>query len=231
MLNSFSFGRTFKLTWFTAAMLVAPHLSVAQVLLGLDQPETLPSAATQTYHEHKATLVRALSRPYIGNADVDYIDIVVALHEAIVSTAQAELKFGMDEVLKTIAKATIKESEAQIAQLKSLRDKVAAVDKTVLTKRALAPEVGGYAAKVRACVRPRVLYNIPTRKSANNPTVQYSLHLNRHGMVQDVQIIRSSGFDAFDKAVQKGIAACSPFPKPPSGKYPSRIDGDYRMYD
>jgi colicin import membrane protein len=41
----------------------------------------------------------------------------------------------------------------------------------------------------------------------------------------------SSGQPRFDEAVKKGIEACSPFPKPPTGKYPSYIDGDYRMYD
>ena len=37
--------------------------------------------------------------------------------------------------------------------------------------------------------------------------------------------------DGFDDAVRKGVAACSPFPRHPSGKYPTWIDGVYRMYD
>src|SRR3546814_10793976 len=31
----------------------------------------------------------------------------------------------------------------------------------------------GYAAKVRACVRPQVIYNVPQQQGNSNPTVQY----------------------------------------------------------
>src|SRR5690606_4982922 len=89
----------------------------------------------------------------------------------------------------------------------------------------------GYAAKVRDCVRPRVIYNVPPRQGSANPTVQYRAQLNPDGTVKGVSIRRSSGNPRFDSAVQQGIQACSPFPKPPSGKSPSSIEGDYRMYD
>lgn len=88
----------------------------------------------------------------------------------------------------------------------------------------------GYAAQVRACIRPRVAYPVPPR-TGSNPTVQYRANLNAQGIVTGVQVQRSSGIAAFDRAVATGIQSCSPFPKPPSGKYPSYVDGDYRMYD
>src|SRR5690606_4169219 len=89
----------------------------------------------------------------------------------------------------------------------------------------------GYGAKVRACVRPKVAYNTPAREGSNNPTLQYRVDLNNDGTVRNVRILRSSGIALFDDAVQKGIAKCSPSPKPPSGSYPSYIDGQYRMYE
>ncbi|NLJ63119.1 MAG: cell envelope integrity protein TolA, partial [Alcaligenaceae bacterium] len=89
----------------------------------------------------------------------------------------------------------------------------------------------GYGAKVRACVRPRVVYNTPPRNGSNNPALQYRVDLNPDGTVRNVRITRSSGIPLFDDAVQKGIAKCSPFPKPNSGRYPSYIDGEYRMYE
>ncbi|MDN5843900.1 MAG: cell envelope integrity protein TolA, partial [Alcaligenaceae bacterium] len=88
----------------------------------------------------------------------------------------------------------------------------------------------GYAAKVRACVQPKVVYNVPPRQGGN-PTALYRTYLAPNGAVQNVDLRRSSGNSRFDAAVRKGIMACSPFPKPPSGKYPSYIDVDYRMYD
>ena len=89
----------------------------------------------------------------------------------------------------------------------------------------------GYAAAVRRCVKPGVIYDVPARNGTANPTVQYRTYLDAHGGVLKVDIRRSSGNQRFDIAVRQGILACSPFPKPPSGKYPSYIDVDYRMYD
>ena len=91
---------------------------------------------------------------------------------------------------------------------------------------------GGYAAKVRACVQPGVVYSTPARSEVRgNPTLQYRVDLNADGTPNRVQIKRSSGIALFDDAVSKGLARCSPFPKPPSGQYPSYIDGQYRMFD
>ena len=89
----------------------------------------------------------------------------------------------------------------------------------------------GYAAKVRACVQPGVIYNVPPRSGSGNPTARFRTHLASNGQVQGVDLSQSSGDTRFDDAVRKGILACSPFPKPPSGRYPSYIDVDYRMYD
>src|SRR5690606_1583808 len=50
---------------------------------------------------------------------------------------------------------------------------------------------GGYAAKVRACVRPRVVYNVPPRQGSANPTVQYRVQLESDGTVKNVTIRRS----------------------------------------
>src|SRR5699024_5623031 len=90
---------------------------------------------------------------------------------------------------------------------------------------------GGYGAQVRNCIHPRVVYNVPPRQGNENPTLQYRVYLNKDGRPGEVQIRRSSGNQRFDAAVRKGIQSCSPFPKPPSGKYPAYIDGHYRMYD
>jgi len=74
------------------------------------------------------------------------------------------------------------------------------------------------------------VYNVPPR-AGTNPTVQFRADLNPDGTVRNVLIQRSSGISGFDEAVRKGVAACSPFPRHPSGKYPNWIDGIYRMYD
>ena len=89
---------------------------------------------------------------------------------------------------------------------------------------------GGYAAQIRQCVEPKVIYPIPPRNGPN-PTVQYRATLDpvQHAVTK-VDILRSSGIAGFDRAVEAGIKACNPFPKPPNGKYPSSIEGNYQMY-
>jgi colicin import membrane protein len=89
----------------------------------------------------------------------------------------------------------------------------------------------GYAGKIRACIQPNVSFPTPVRSGNNNPTAQYRVQVNSAGLVTSTSLRRSSGIQAFDRAVENGIRRCSPFPKPPSGSYPSYIDVNYRMYD
>lgn len=88
-----------------------------------------------------------------------------------------------------------------------------------------------YGAMLRDRIKPRVIYNAPDRSDSANPTASFRVRVGSNGQVQSVDLLRSSGNPRFDDAVQKGILASSPLPKPPSGKYPSYIDIDYRMYD
>src|SRR3546814_15062351 len=62
----------------------------------------------------------------------------------------------------------------------------------------------GYAAKVRACVRPQVIYNVPQQQGNSNPTVQYRAKLKTNGIVEKVDIRRSYGNPRFDEEVRKG---------------------------
>ncbi len=88
----------------------------------------------------------------------------------------------------------------------------------------------GYGAKVKACVQPGVSFPIPPRGNTN-PTSQFRVDLRPDGTITSVKLTRSSGNPNFDRAVETGIRRCSPFPMPPSGKYPVFIDINYKMYD
>jgi TonB family protein len=90
--------------------------------------------------------------------------------------------------------------------------------------------VVGYGAQVRACIQPGVMFPTPPRGSTN-PATQYRADLRPDGTIASVKLTRSSGNPNFDRAVETGIRRCSPFPAPPSGKYPSYIDINYNMYD
>lgn len=234
-----SLFRTTRVPVLTAgAILVAlGQLTFAQGMLGLDKPQTLPSEATQALHHKKTDLRRLLSDPYTGNPDIDFLSMAITLQQSTIDAAQVELKYGLNDEAKAAASALISESRRRIEQLQALQSKLGSSGTSAVVplrtqEAASAPaSTMGYAEKVRACVQPRVFFNAPPRSSAANPTVDFRAQLHRDGSVRSVEIRRSSGNAKFDEALRKGIEACSPFPKPPSGKYPSAIEGSYRMYN
>jgi TonB family protein len=89
----------------------------------------------------------------------------------------------------------------------------------------------GYGAQVRACLQAGVVFPRPQRSGPTNPAVVYRAQLHSDGRIADVKLTRGSGNPNFDRAVETGIRGCSPFPRPPSGSYPSYIDINYNMYD
>jgi colicin import membrane protein len=89
----------------------------------------------------------------------------------------------------------------------------------------------GYGAKIKACVQPGVSFPPPPRGAGGNPAAQYSISLKPDGQIADVRLTKSSGNINFDRAVETGIRRCNPFPRPPSGNYPSSLTVNYNMYD
>jgi len=87
-----------------------------------------------------------------------------------------------------------------------------------------------YGEKIRACVQPGVSFPVPPRKDTN-PSVEYRISLRDDGNIVSVLLIKNSGNANFDRAVETAIRRCSPFPAPPSGKYPGYINVKYNMYN
>ncbi|MGE4341298.1 MAG: TonB family protein, partial [Pigmentiphaga sp.] len=91
---------------------------------------------------------------------------------------------------------------------------------------------GGYGAMVRSCVQPGVIYPANRDSVSGNPYSIYRVQLDGNGrQLGKPQLLRSSGVSAFDRAVLTGIQRCDPFPRPPSGRFPSTIDVRYNMFD
>lgn len=88
-----------------------------------------------------------------------------------------------------------------------------------------------YAASIRECIRSGVSFPTPARLTSENPTALFRVSLDLRGTPLRIALRQSSGNDAFDRAVANGIRLCNPFPRPPSGRYPSYADINYRMYN
>lgn len=203
----------------------------------LDTPHTQPSPATKALHAEKKTLVRRLSEPYTGHPDIDFTNAAIALQLALAEIAKVQLEHGTSQRVKELAATLQAESEEWSRQLLDAQIQISGVQppQRPLSREPIVQSAGaqseGYASRIRACIRPRVMFVAPPRTGSNNPTVQFTASLNNSGVVTNVELVRSSGTSQFDEAVLNAIKACSPFPEPPSGNYPRAIDGVYRMYD
>lgn len=88
-----------------------------------------------------------------------------------------------------------------------------------------------YGDLIKACIRPGVIYNPPS-DLGGNPNVEFQVKLLPSGEVSGVpKLIKSSGISAFDAAVENGIRRCTPFPRPPSGKFESSLIVSYSLLD
>lgn len=65
---------------------------------------------------------------------------------------------------------------------------------------------------------------------ADNPEATVSIHLAADGAVTSIDLPQSSGNPAWDKAVQRAIAAASPLPRAPATLQASRVDMQFRPH-
>ena len=69
-------------------------------------------AANQKMHE-------GMNIAYTGNADVDFVNGMIAHHQGAVDMAKVVLAFGKDPEIKKLAEAIIQAQESEIAQMRA----------------------------------------------------------------------------------------------------------------
>ena len=74
-----------------------------------------------------------------------------------------------------------------------------------------------YTARVIACIRPRIAFNVPANAKRGNNVATFEVNLLPNGEVVNTKMVKSSGLPAFDAAVDRAIARCNPFPRPTDG--------------
>ena len=58
-----------------------------------------------------------------GNTDADFVRMMVPHHQSAVEMAKAELQYGKDPELKTLAQSIVSDQEREIALMKAWQDK------------------------------------------------------------------------------------------------------------
>lgn len=86
----------------------------------------------------------------------------------------------------------------------------------------------GYIAKLQAAIRSQMRY---PGTAAGNPFVSMKIEQLPNGEVLNVTVLKGSGVQAFDDAVERAVRAASPLPRPTQGPAPRELEVRYNMYD
>ncbi len=74
-----------------------------------------------------------------------------------------------------------------------------------------------YTARVIACIRPHIAFNVPSSAKRGRNVATFEVNLLPNGEVSQSVMVKSSGWPAFDGAVERAIKRCNPFPRPTDG--------------
>ena len=74
-----------------------------------------------------------------------------------------------------------------------------------------------YTARVIACIRPHIAYNVPPNAQRGRNIATFEVNLLPNGELAGKTMVKSSGLAAFDAAVDRAITRCRQFPRPSDG--------------
>src|SRR5262245_37525206 len=64
------------------------------------------------------SMMQGMMVPMSGDADKDFVMMMIPHHQGAIDMAKIELKYGKDPTLRTMAEGIIKAQEAEIAEMK-----------------------------------------------------------------------------------------------------------------
>jgi uncharacterized protein (DUF305 family) len=106
------------LTVICAVLLIGPP-AFAQSAMSSMPAMNAPSAADRDMMAGMAKMNHAMSSaPMTGNADQDFVAMMLPHHQGAVSMAEVELRYGHDPVLRRMAQAIIAAQNQEIAEMR-----------------------------------------------------------------------------------------------------------------
>ena len=85
-----------------------------------------------------------------------------------------------------------------------------------------------YISRLQNAIRSQMRY---PANSPGNPVVEIRIEQLPNGEVTNVTVLKPSGVQSFDEAVERAIRAASPLPRDEQGKVERVLKLDYKMYD
>ena len=105
------------------------------------------------------------------------------------------------------------------------------VDTGVAAPKASGPSAS-YIGRLRAKVKPNITFpdNL-LQNVAGNPTAEVEVTCSPSGKIEDVNLVKSSGNNAWDEAVLNGLRKTAMLPRDVDGSVPTRLVFSFRPRD
>lgn len=106
-------------------LLLGCSCAFAQSMQGMQMNTPSPNApdSTKEYQAAMSKMDQGMSITYTGDADVDFVNGMIAHHQGAVDMARVELKYGKDPQLRKLAQNIIASQTKEIAFMKAWQAK------------------------------------------------------------------------------------------------------------
>lgn len=115
--------RSANLSWLLPACLLLAGPAAAQMPGAMGGAFVPGTPSTAAYNEAMTKMQAAMTTPYTGDADQDFVSGMIPHHQGAIDMAEVELKYGKDAKIKQLAARIIAAQEREIAFMKAWQAK------------------------------------------------------------------------------------------------------------
>ena len=86
---------------------------------GMSGMAPLPSPADQAFMDGMGRMNKEMNVPMTGDADRDFVTMMIPHHQGAIDMAETELRYGKDPAIRKLAKDIIAAQKSEIAEMKT----------------------------------------------------------------------------------------------------------------
>lgn len=102
-----------------ALLAITPPVAAQAAQPGMKMSAANNSPEAKAYQAANDKMMRDMSKPPTGDADKDFVMMMVPHHQGAVDMARVELRYGKDPTLRKLAKNIVRSQEKQIKEMKA----------------------------------------------------------------------------------------------------------------